>query len=144
MPFHSTTIFTLTYLLPLSLAHLPQQKKHYLNMLSSKTNALLTHTLASFWRKQSCCILPLVEIQGKHDRLVEFRCGPRLCHTLTTTRCRTSHGAMHAAHCEYQGHTAARSRGSFGLAKQNFWFECDRKLVVLHQTIMKQCQHYRP
>ena len=24
-------------------------------MLSSKTNALLTHTLASFWRKQSCC-----------------------------------------------------------------------------------------
>ena len=23
-------------------------------MLSSKTNALLTHTLASFWRKQSC------------------------------------------------------------------------------------------
>ena len=30
-------------------------KKHYLNMLSSKTNALLTHTLASFWRKQSCC-----------------------------------------------------------------------------------------
>ena len=54
MPFHSTTIFTLAYLLPRSLAHLPQQKKHYLNMLSSKTNALLTHTLASFWRKQSC------------------------------------------------------------------------------------------
>ena len=26
MPFHSTTIFTLAYLLPLSLAHLPQQK----------------------------------------------------------------------------------------------------------------------
>ena len=25
-------------------------------MLSSKTNALLTHTLASFWRKQSCVI----------------------------------------------------------------------------------------
>ena len=23
-------------------------------MLSSETNALLTHTLASFWRKQSC------------------------------------------------------------------------------------------
>ena len=54
MPVHSTTIFTLAYLLPLPLAHLPQQKKHYLNMLSSKTNALLTHTLASFWRKQSC------------------------------------------------------------------------------------------
>ena len=54
MPVHSTTIFTLAYLLPPSLAHLPQQKKHYLNMLSSKTNALLTHTLASFWRKQSC------------------------------------------------------------------------------------------
>ena len=57
MPVHSTTIFTLAYLLPLSLAHLPQQKKHYLNMLSSKTNALLTHTLASFWRKQSCIYL---------------------------------------------------------------------------------------
>ena len=26
-------------------------------MLSSKTNALLTHTLASFWRKQSCLLL---------------------------------------------------------------------------------------
>ena len=26
-------------------------------MLSSKTNALLTHTLASFWRKQSCSFL---------------------------------------------------------------------------------------
>ena len=25
-------------------------------MLSSKTNALLTHTLASFWRKQSCIV----------------------------------------------------------------------------------------
>ena len=26
-------------------------------MLSSKTNALLTHTLASFWREQSCVIM---------------------------------------------------------------------------------------
>ena len=33
--------------------------KHYLKMLSSKTNALLTHTLASFWRKQSCFLLAL-------------------------------------------------------------------------------------
>ena len=53
MPFHSTTIFTLAYLLPLSLAHLPRQK-HHLNLLSSITKALLTHTLASFWKKQSC------------------------------------------------------------------------------------------
>ena len=29
-------------------------KKHHLNLLSSITKALLTHTLASFWRKQSC------------------------------------------------------------------------------------------
>ena len=58
MPSHSTTIFILAYLFRLSLAHLPQQKKHYLNMLSSKTNAFLTHTLASFWRKQSCFKLP--------------------------------------------------------------------------------------
>ena len=35
--------------------------------------------------------LPLVEIQGKHDRLVEFLRGPRLCQTLTTNRCGTSH-----------------------------------------------------
>ena len=34
MPFHSTTIFTSAYLLPLLLAHLPQQK-HHLNLLSS-------------------------------------------------------------------------------------------------------------
>ena len=58
MPFHSTTIFTLAYLIPLSLAHLPQQqKKHHLNVLSSITKALLTHTLASFWRKQFCLLL---------------------------------------------------------------------------------------
>ena len=53
-------------------------------------------------------------------------------------------GAMHAAHCEYQGPAAARTRWSFVLAKQGFWFECDRKFVVLHQTIIKQCQQYRP
>ena len=53
MPFHSTTLFTSAYLLPLSLAHLPQQK-HNLNLLSSITKALRTHTLASFWMKQSC------------------------------------------------------------------------------------------
>ena len=29
-------------------------QKHRLNLLSSITKALLTHTLASFWRKQSC------------------------------------------------------------------------------------------
>ena len=52
-------------------------------------------------------------------------------------------GAMYTTHCEYQGPAAARSHGSFGLAKQKFWFECDRKFVVLHQTIIKQCQHYR-
>ena len=53
MLFHSTTIFTLAHLLPLSLARLPQQKKTPYK-LSSITKALLTHTLASFWRKQSC------------------------------------------------------------------------------------------
>ena len=52
MPFHSTTIFTLVHLLPLSLAHLPQ--KYHLNFISSITKALLKHTLASFWGKQSC------------------------------------------------------------------------------------------
>ena len=52
-PFHPTTIFTLAHLLPLSLAHLPHQK-HHLNLLSCITIASVTHTLASFWRKQSC------------------------------------------------------------------------------------------
>ena len=97
------------------------------------------------------CKLPLVEIQGKHDRLAKFRRGPR------HSRCATPwqppaagpavfmrDGATHAAHCKYQGAAAARSRVSLGLAKQKFWFECDRKLVVLHQIIIKQCQHYRP
>ena len=40
------------------------KKKHYLNMLSSKTNALLTHTLASFWRKQSCNVLSWVTLKS--------------------------------------------------------------------------------
>ena len=52
MSFHSTTIFTSAHLLPLSLAHLPN--KTNLNLLSSITKVLLTHTLASFWGKQSC------------------------------------------------------------------------------------------
>ena len=38
-------------LLPLSLAHRPQQK-HHSNLLFSITKTLLTHTIASFWRKQ--------------------------------------------------------------------------------------------
>ena len=53
MPFHSTAIFSLAHLFPLSLAHLPQEK-HLWNSLSSITKALMTHTLASLWRKQSC------------------------------------------------------------------------------------------
>ena len=53
------TIFTLTHLLPLSLAHLPQQKHHHLTLLFSITKTLLMHTLASFWKKQSCDILLL-------------------------------------------------------------------------------------
>ena len=48
-------------------------------------------------------------------------------------------GAMHVAHCEYQGPAAARRSESFGLAKQKLWFECNRKLVALNQTIIKQC-----
>ena len=36
-PFHSTTIFILANLLPLSLAHLPQQKTPFKNLLSSVT-----------------------------------------------------------------------------------------------------------
>ena len=49
MTSHSDTIFTLAHLLPLSLAHLPQQKKHHLNLLFSLTKTLLTHAArASF------------------------------------------------------------------------------------------------
>ena len=61
MPFHSTTIFTLAYLLPLSLAHLPQQKTPF-KLAIFITKALLTHTLASFSRKQSCYILHLLKV----------------------------------------------------------------------------------
>ena len=41
MPFHSSTIFTLAYLLALSLAHLPQQKKHHFNWLSYITKSMV-------------------------------------------------------------------------------------------------------
>ena len=103
------------------------------------------------WYLSRNCKLPLVEIQGKHDRLAEFRRGPGLLGRATpwqppiAGQAMFMHdGAMHAAHCDYQGPAAARSRGSFGLVKQKFWSECDRKLVVLYQTIIKQRQHYRP
>ena len=36
-------------------------------MLSSKTNALLTHTLASFWRKQSCLVVIWQAIRHYND-----------------------------------------------------------------------------
>ena len=74
MPFHSTTIFTLAYLLPLSLAHLPQNKKYHLNFLSSITKALLTHTLASFWRKQSCKWLEWYKLPMVLDIAKHFGC----------------------------------------------------------------------
>ena len=47
-------------------------KKLYLNMLSSKTNALLTHTLASFWRKQSCHILKWVRQNDYREAYFNF------------------------------------------------------------------------
>ena len=48
-------------------------KKHYLNMLSSKTNALLTHTLASFWRKQSCRLYTWIQWIGRRSLQDETR-----------------------------------------------------------------------
>ena len=97
------------------------------------------------------CKLPLVEIQGKHDPLAEFWQGPRHSGFATPWQPPVAgpamvmnDGAMHAAHCEYQGPAARRSRGSFRLAKQKFCFECDRKFVVHHQIIIKQYRHYRP
>ena len=68
----------------------------------------------------------------------------RLCLTLTTTCCRSSHlhaRRSYAAHCEYQGPDAPRNRNSFGLANQRPWFESDRKRVILNQTMIKQSQH---
>ena len=56
MPFHSTT--TLYIHISTSASSVTcstsTTKKHHLNLLSSITKALLTHTLASFWWKQSC------------------------------------------------------------------------------------------
>ena len=39
--------------------------KHHLNLLSSMTKALLTHTLPSFWRKQSCHLLSFTSYDGR-------------------------------------------------------------------------------
>ena len=95
--------------------------------------------------------LPLVEIQGKHDRLAEFRRDPRHSGCATPWQPPADgpamfmhDGATHAADCEYQGPAATRSHESFGLAKQKIWFEYDRKLVVFDLTIIKQCQYVRP
>ena len=103
------------------------------------------------WYLARNCKLPLVGIHGKHERLAEFRRGHRHSGCATPWQPPVAGpamymhaGAMPATRCEYQGPAAVRSHGIFGLAKQKFWFECDRKLVVLHQTILKQCQHYRP
>ena len=108
-----------------------------------------TQSVRVLWYLSRNCKLPLVEIQGKHDCLAEFRRGPRHSGCATPWQPPVAGPAMlmhdratHAAHCEYQGPAAARSRGDFGLAKQKFRFACDRKLVVLHQTIIKQHQHY--
>ena len=54
-------------------------------------------------------------------------------------------GAMHIAHCEYQGPAASSTVEVLDcMAKQKFLFESDRKLVVLHQTVITQTQHHRP
>ena len=99
------------------------------------------------WCLSRNCKLPLIEFQAKHDHLVESRRGLR--HSGCATHWQPpvagpamfmQDGAMHAVHWECKGPDAARS---FGLAKQKFLFECDRKLVVLDQTIIKQRQHNR-
>ena len=119
-----------------------------ISILPVSSDDMSTQTLPSW-----CCgtfpvigKLPLMEIQGKHDRFAEFRRGSRHSGRATPWQPPVAgpamfmrDGAMHAAHWEYQGPAAAWSRGSFGLAKQKFRFECNRKLVVLHQTIIKQC-----
>ena len=86
------------------------------------------------WYLPRNCKLPLAEIQGK-DHLEEFRRGPRHSGCATPWQppfagpAMFMHdGFMYATHYEYQGPAAARSCGSFGLVKQKFWFECDKKI----------------
>ena len=55
MPFHSTTIFTLAYLLPLSLAHLPQQKT--LLKLAILYNKSIADAHPSFLLKEAILLL---------------------------------------------------------------------------------------
>ena len=66
MPFHSTTIFTLAYLLPLSLVHLPQQKTPFkLATLYNKSTAdsrpsfLLEEAILSYLKLLLICLLEL-------------------------------------------------------------------------------------
>ena len=78
------------------------------------------------------CKQPLVEIQGKYDHWVEFGRDPRHSaphrdnYPLQDQPCSCTMDQCTPL-TKYQGPAAARSRGRVGLAKQKFWFECDRK-----------------
>ena len=65
------------------------------------------------------CKLPLVQIQVKHDHLVEFWRGPRhLSHTLTTTHCRTSDDHVRWSHAR---RTLRLPRTCCGEKPWKFW-----------------------
>ena len=105
-------------------------------------SSMMDASVMVLWYLSRNCKLPLLEIQRKQDCLAEFRRGPRHSGCATPWQPPVAgpavfmhDGAVHTAHCEYQGPAVARSRGSFGLAEQKFWFESDRKFAVLHQTI---------
>ena len=119
--------------------------KHLQPACVQRRHAYTDASVMVLWYLSCNCKLPLVEVQGRHDRLVEFqrvRWHPG-CATPRQPPVEAPWSHMHAAHCEYKGPAALRNRGSFGLAKQKLAFECDRKLVVLHQTTIKQCRHHR-
>ena len=89
-------------------------------MLSSKTNALLTHTLASFWRKQSCIIFysqflyaPYISYSfgpgniGKGDTGDNFRQFGNMCTTCSKHLCPSPNfpwGINHFPQIQPSGH----------------------------------------
>ena len=105
---------------------------------------MLTETLPSWY----CDILTSIANSGREtgqrERLMGLWRGPRHSGCATPWQPPAAgpshlHARMgHAAHCEYQGTAAPGPHGGFGLPKEKFWFECDRKLVALHQTILEK------
>ena len=81
------------------------------------------------WYLSRNCKLPLVEIQSKHDHLVEFRRGPRHSGCATPWQPPSAgpaiflhDGAMHAADCENQGPASPNDNQTFLTPSSVMWW----------------------